>query len=230
MRLTFLGTGAAIPDGRLWSSLLVDGEILIDPSPTAPWALHRLGRDLARLRAILVTHVHADHTFGLPLLLCALQFRVRHRVPVIGPPGTRRWMRRLLRLAYPDVRLAARAIELAREVRLGPWRIRAIPMRHTVRAQGYLVTSRGVTLGYSGDTESCPGLRRLVDESDIAVVEMTSARRLPGHLTPQDVAALGRHVIATHVGLDRVPHGVRAARDLETVTILPRVRAPTRDL
>lgn len=218
MKITFLGTGAAISPGRLWSSLLVDDAILIDPSPTAPWAMKRAGADPSRLRAVLVTHAHADHAFGLPLLLAELRFRHGRDVPVAGPRGFARWTRALLRLAFADVDLPVRVLSRPR-LRIGPYRLQAVPLRHTVRAQGWLVSRGGRTLACTGDTEPCAGLRRLIGAADLAVVEMTSRCRLPGHLSHDDVRALAGRVVATHVGEARLPRGVRVARDFETMRV-----------
>lgn len=81
MQLTFLGTGAAtaVPlpfcacpacrtarqrggkDLRTRSALLVGDDLLIDCGPDTVSAAHRLGKDLTRVRTLLVTHAHGDH-------------------------------------------------------------------------------------------------------------------------------------------------------------------------
>jgi ribonuclease Z len=225
MRVTFLGTGSAVNKGRLLNSILVDGELLLEPSPTSVWAMQRLGLPFRRLQAIVVTHVHADHTFGLPQILLELK-RARRPVPLIGPPGFRSWVRTLLRLAYPDSTFAYSVIELRAGTlkRLGPWQIRAVAMRHTVRAHGYLLSKGASTLGYSGDTALGPGLQQLVASSDAAILEMTtSTTHLEGHLTARDIAAVAGSIplVVTHLSEQRprVPRGVRIARDLQTLRL-----------
>lgn len=80
MKLTLLGTGGA--DGwpnpfctcpscagmrsrgevRGQTSVLIDGVLLLDCGPEVPRAAERLGRSLAGLRHVLITHAHPDHT------------------------------------------------------------------------------------------------------------------------------------------------------------------------
>lgn len=81
MQITFLGTGAAtaVPlpfcgcptcrtarvrggkDLRARSALLVNDDLLIDCGADVVCSAHRLGRDLTRVRTLLVTHAHGDH-------------------------------------------------------------------------------------------------------------------------------------------------------------------------
>ena len=86
MEVVLLGTGAA--DGwpnpfcrcgscgearrlgvvRGQTSALVDDELLIDCGPEAPSSAVRLGRTLASVRHLLITHAHADHLAPQALL------------------------------------------------------------------------------------------------------------------------------------------------------------------
>lgn len=70
MKLVFLGTGAADwditrpkKDGefRRFSSVLVDGRLLIDPGPCVLEAAGTFGVDLSSVKYILNTHDHDDH-------------------------------------------------------------------------------------------------------------------------------------------------------------------------
>lgn len=71
MEVLFLGTGAAdwpaeasACEGttfRRFSSLLIDGQLLIDPGPRVPDALETFRVDASAIRYVLNTHPHADH-------------------------------------------------------------------------------------------------------------------------------------------------------------------------
>lgn len=71
MKIHFLGTGAAdwkpedaIPDTNLFrrlSSMLIDGELLIDAGPCVLESAATFGIDISKIRYIIQTHSHSDH-------------------------------------------------------------------------------------------------------------------------------------------------------------------------
>ena len=72
-----LGSGTAVPTTQRDNTALVlqkgVADVLID-CPGSPAArLERAGVDLMRLAAIVITHAHADHLYGLPSLIHNLQ-------------------------------------------------------------------------------------------------------------------------------------------------------------
>lgn len=107
-----LGTAGTIPlPRRRLSATLVragGGLALLDCGEGTQVALRERGWGLRRLRAILVTHAHADHVLGLPGLLLSLGFSGKgadEPLTVYGPPPLEDVLRGLLvvapRLPYP---------------------------------------------------------------------------------------------------------------------------------
>ena len=107
-----LGTGGTLPlPGRRLSAVLVragGGLALLDCGEGTQVALRDRGWGLRRLKAILVTHAHADHVLGLPGLLLTLAFSGKGEdepLTVYGPPPVEDVLRGLLvvapRLPYP---------------------------------------------------------------------------------------------------------------------------------
>jgi ribonuclease BN (tRNA processing enzyme) len=95
--LVLLGTaGAPMPcagRGGISSALVVDGRVfVIDCGRGAPSAFADAGLDFARLEAVFLTHLHADHTGDLPgMLLYPWGGRTGEEGPlppvrVYGPP------------------------------------------------------------------------------------------------------------------------------------------------
>ncbi|MCD6383989.1 MAG: MBL fold metallo-hydrolase, partial [Thermoplasmata archaeon] len=64
MILRFLGSGSAFSPGRMFSSVLVNDRILLDPSPTSPIGLKYLGIPPGDIEDVLISHMHGDHYLG----------------------------------------------------------------------------------------------------------------------------------------------------------------------
>ena len=74
--LLVLGTAASVPNadhdtvglalrGRDWA-------VLVDCGGSPLYKLSRMGVDLDHIRAVVLTHRHADHIYGLPMLVQGL--------------------------------------------------------------------------------------------------------------------------------------------------------------
>jgi ribonuclease Z len=238
--LTFLGTGNAFAPGRYWNSFLIDGRVLVEPSPSVLPNLRRVGADLAAIDAVFISHFHADHTFGWPFLLLEYMARTRRTSPlwVIGPPGVEGRLDEMLRVgAYPShARAAAVGVDLRfvdideGEQEAGPVRFRATRVEHepSLDCYGFVIRHDGRAIGYSGDTRLCDGLRKIAAGSDVLALEC--AERHDGHnvhMTLEGVRTLRAECphlpfILTHVDDDVDADGlpaVRVAEDLETIHV-----------
>src|SRR6266536_1147825 len=73
MRFVFLGTSASLPsDTRDTSSILFAAGgalVLVDVGGSPVQKLRRVGLDPLALTHVIVTHLHADHAYGLPALV-----------------------------------------------------------------------------------------------------------------------------------------------------------------
>ncbi len=107
-----LGTAGTIPlPKRRLSATLVrvgGGLVLLDCGEGTQVALRERGWGLRHLKAILVTHVHADHILGLPGLFLSLGFSGKgadEPLSIYGPPPLKDMLKGLLvvapRLPYP---------------------------------------------------------------------------------------------------------------------------------
>lgn len=237
--LTFLGTGNYLAPGRYWNSFVVDGHVLVEPSPIVLPHLRRSGIGADRLDAVLISHFHADHTFGWPFLLLELVRAGRDRpFFVVGPQGVEQFLVDMLELgAVRNVLEAARATLDVRHVEVdgswqqaGPLRLRAVEVEHVedLRCYGYLVERDGGVLAYSGDTRPCDGLDELAAAADVLVLECNGAHVPKTHMDETDVAALRDRFphlpfVLTHLGegvdVAGIP-GTVVPDDLATVTVL----------
>ncbi|GGJ02258.1 ribonuclease Z [Halobellus salinus] len=100
MRVTFLGTGGAVPTTeRGPSALLVerDGErLLFDCGEGTQRQMMRFGTGFA-VSHVFVTHLHGDHVLGIPGLIQTLDFNGREEpLALYGPPGSKPHLRSLI--------------------------------------------------------------------------------------------------------------------------------------
>jgi ribonuclease BN (tRNA processing enzyme) len=239
MELTFLGTGSAFAQDAFNAGYILDRRVLIDAGNPAHVLIPRTGHSTGLIELALITHQHADHTFGLPFVMAsrAIDHPDAPPLTIAGPPGFERYMSDLLSLAWGKKlhglvwgRLAPRFVELdgGDDVELAGFAIHAEEVVHVpdIPCRGYALSRDGVRFAFSGDSGVCPGLDRLVERSDHVLLEMTGPANDPSHLSRDAVEQIVRanpdkRFYLTHLSSrDPVP-GARIANDLETVELEP---------
>jgi ribonuclease BN (tRNA processing enzyme) len=197
-----LGTGVPIPDPQAQgpaTAITVGQRIfLFDAGPGVERQLTAAGlpfRD-GPVTAAFLTHLHTDHTLGLPDLIFT-SWVMGRRLPlrIIGPPGTKAMTDHLLAAWSEDIAIRTVGLEhgapggyrvAVREVEGGivydsaGVRITAIPVLHGdwKYAFGYRIEAPGKTIVISGDTRPSPALERAARGADILIHEVYPAVRL----------------------------------------------------
>jgi ribonuclease Z len=240
--LTFLGTAGFHATAGYWSSFLIGERILVETSPSVLRNLHVAGKQLDDIDVIFISHFHADHTFGWPFVLfTALRERRPSDLWVVGPPGIEAFLENMLKagaldhvvtwaLERPGV-FTLHYVEASEQPQeAGGVTFRAVRVDHDpiLDCFGYLIEVDGRTVGYTGDTTLCPGLRTLAGAADVLVSECNAHHDLsPVHLTFDDVRTIRREfpdlpIVLTHRDPDVDDGGlenVRIPQDFETITL-----------
>ncbi|MUV61173.1 MBL fold metallo-hydrolase [Halobacterium sp. CBA1126] len=172
MRLTFLGTGAAMPTGdRMQTGLLLEKSeerLLVDCGSGVLHTLARTDVGYEGVDTVLLTHHHLDHVSDLLPLLKARWLAGEEELTVAGPTGTEGLVTDLL-----DVHeyLQGRVDLTLREVDVGSFAVagfdvEAIETRHSMPGLAYKFDG---ALAFSADTEAFAGMGEFADGCEVLV-------------------------------------------------------------
>lgn len=129
MELTFLGTASCVPTlsrGVSCVALRYSSDLwLFDCGESSQIQLQKSRLSVSKVRRIFLTHMHGDHAFGLPGVLCMMGQATQESrekdasdgvdvVPldIYGPEGTRDLVRSVMQLSYSRVAAPYRIHEL----------------------------------------------------------------------------------------------------------------------
>jgi ribonuclease BN (tRNA processing enzyme) len=181
MRLTFLGTGTAMPNGeRNQTGLLLeagDDRLLIDCGSGVLQALADTEAGYEGVDTVLLTHHHLDHLSDLLVILKARWLAGEETLTVAGPPGTPDLVRGMLEVhdyMQDRVDLTLREVDETGAAEdphgVAGFEVRATPTRHSIDCLAYRLGHAGgdgPTVTFSGDTEAFPGLVEFADGSAV---------------------------------------------------------------
>ena len=214
MRVTFLGTGAATscplpychcsncrqawalggPSLRRRSSVLINGDLMVDPGPDMMTAAFNCRVSLWELRYCLLTHPHSDH-FDLNHLFTRHPEYAVVDMPVLHLYASRGALPRLVASARIEsydadlldpayckkmLNLEIHEVEALRTFEAGSYRVTAFPAHHdpTVEPLLYAIQDGTTTVFYGADTASLPeqaweGFHALKLRFDLVILDHT---------------------------------------------------------
>jgi len=201
MRITLLGTGAALPDpDRCQSSILITLDngrhFLFDCGEGATRQMVRANVNPADVGWVFFTHLHYDHICGFPFFVLTSWIFNRSGSPkVFGPRGTRHYVDHLFEegafridiLARSQYALRRKNLEAVRpevsELSPGPVyqdehvRVTADWVEHIPRdiceCFGVRIEAEGKVIAFSGDTAPCESMVTLARNADLLIHECT---------------------------------------------------------
>jgi ribonuclease BN (tRNA processing enzyme) len=248
----FLGSGTPLGEGgRLQACILVsngDRRVLLDCGSTSMVALACAGVEPESIDAILISHLHADHFGGVPLLLldaAVRPARVRRPVIVAGPGETAIRVRAALEVSgWSAAWTNAMANSRVEFVTLHDRQAKviaglsvtcfAVPHNPVTAPTALRLVWDGTTIGYSGDAGWTPALRDVAADADLFICGVWSfATADPTFLDYRTLVAQRgglscKRLILTHLGPDMLAHlddlaadAVELAEDGLTLTLAP---------
>lgn len=201
-----LGTGMPAPNpersGPATAVVVGRRVFLFDAGPGVERRIAEAGLPIDGPTAVFLTHLHSDHTLGLPDLIFTSWVMGRHTpLPIYGPHGTRAMTDHLMAAWAEDVDIRTHGLEhgrpggqrvSTREITPGVVydsagvKISAIAVLHGSWkvALAYRIDAPGKSVVISGDTRYSPDLAKAAAGAGILIHEVYSADRLAAEQRP----------------------------------------------
>ncbi len=198
--IVLLGTGGPRPDpdasGPATAIVVGSRVFLFDAGPGVERRLSAAKLPINGVTALFLTHLHSDHTLGLPdLIFTSWVMGRRAPMPIFGPHGTAAMTDHIVAAWQEDIDIRTEGLE--HEIR-DAWRVnvheiepgivydsagvrvRAIPVLHGSwkEAYGYRIETPGRIIVISGDTRPSDALRDATRGADVLIHEVYPASGL----------------------------------------------------
>jgi len=213
--ITFLGTSAAIPTKhRSLPSIHVKLDktaILLDCGDGTTKRIVDSGRSIFKINAVLLSHLHSDHLFGLPALWNSMSLLKRtQELQIYGPKGTFETIRKLMDVDSREIPfvISIKDLEPNDTFNIGKVSVSCAKAEHGVPALAYRLESDGKSMVYTGDTKPSKNIEKLAKDANVLIHDSTflspnDAERY-NHSTPEQAAKVAKNanvgkLVLTHL-------------------------------
>ncbi len=199
-RLVLLGTGNPNPEPERMgpASAVISGQraYIVDAGPGVARRAAQAGIAMKQITRVFITHLHSDHTIGLPDIIFTPAVTGRtEALEIYGPPGLKAMVSHIMKAWAEDMQIRLHGLEPSvpggyavhvHEVKAGEIyrdeavRVTAIRVPHGSwkNALGYRFDAPDKKIVFSGDTTYSEALARAAAGCDILVHEVYSAAGL----------------------------------------------------
>ena len=200
LKIIVLGASGPYPGSNDLPSVLVaygKNAILLDAGEGVQHRMKKCGYSVARVKTVMISHLHGDHVLGLlPLLQSRSLGGCRDKLHVIGPPGIREFIEDNMHLlkfepVYDIVidETLKHEFTINRDVH-----VQVFPVEHVVPTVAYAIHVSNIRLVYITDTRPLNEFPEAAVEPDVLIHDSTFAydmrdkAREYGHSTSVDAA------------------------------------------
>jgi len=249
MRVTFLGTGAAMPTGeRFQTGLLLedpDGDaepIVVDCGSGVLHGLAATDVGYEGIGTVLLTHHHLDHVSDLAVLLKARWLAGKTELEIVGPEGTRDLLEGMLSVHdYMEGRFELTFREIGPgSFSVAGYDVEAVETVHSMYCLAYRFETADAVFTFSADTEAVESVADLADGSAVLAHDCSfpDGIDVDNHPTPSQLGEVlsghdigrvylthlyphtdGHHEAMTESVEERFGGDVRIARDGLTIDL-----------
>ncbi len=180
MKISLIGTGAMYTKYNSASTLINDDLIVDMPNGTVKQLLKR-GFDLTKIKTILITHLHGDHTADIPFFIKYIfnSENLKEAINIVGPKGIKEKLIELFNAYNFEneaeinnyFNLNIKEI-LEGTINISTYNISSYLVEHGLEkpALGYIVND---ILGLTGDSGLCDGIEKIFSIADVVVSDVS---------------------------------------------------------
>lgn len=183
MKIQVIGTGT-IPTTRNGASVLINDHILFDVPNGNLKAMIKQNIDILKIDTIIISHTHADHCFDMPFVLWYRKNfgdnNEEKSINIITDEVTKETIENLIDSSHFNSAKEAKkefidAKEINNKKIFDNLEISNEQMEHVgiKYANGYMIKDKNISIGLTGDTCFCEGVRKLASNVDILISDMT---------------------------------------------------------
>lgn len=241
MKIRILGS-ADMNSACFSASYLINEKVLVDIPEGTCRRLTKTGIRPESTDAVLITHMHGDHMLGLPVW--ALKKTKVTPPPANGsiticvPAAEKENLQAIVCGSFATSFTEEKTGRFFRWIcedsfTLGDLKVTRIPVTHGILPNccGYLITDGTVTVGFTGDSCLCAGVKTIAALSDVVFCDCDNITGNEKHMGINDVTALTKEFpharfIATHMKdetraalLRETPAGITIASDGEVLEL-----------
>lgn len=212
MKVEVIGTGAIYTKYNS-ACTLIDEELIVDMPNGTLKQLLKNNHQPEKIKAILITHKHGDHTADLPFFLKYVYniMKVENEVTIIGPKGIEEKVIQLFDVYGFESReeiqelMKIRYIELDQEeyeIEIQNYKVQALQVSHGEEkpAYGYIINQ---SVGCTGDSKLCDNVEKIVENSKITIADTSLIKGDNSHMGINNIKYLTQKykkpIIATHM-------------------------------
>ncbi|MBR3132482.1 MAG: ribonuclease Z [Clostridia bacterium] len=216
MKVKTVGTGSISVKERS-ACCLIDEKILVDCGNGIVKTLLEQNVDVNKIDTLLITHLHGDHFADIPFLIMQRNFcPAENELNIFCPIGTEENVGKIFSLLYSDTsdwtisrdRAKINFVEFDsldnKEVTNGYFVDSYLVDHGNFKpAYGFVITNGEKRVGVSGDSTYCENIDKIVESSDISILDMSFIESGAKHMGVNDIKRLvekyNKKIIGTHM-------------------------------
>ncbi len=213
-QLKVVGNGEAFTSSLCNTSFRLDlggSAILIDCGYQVPPRLWSLDEH-SDIDLILLTHFHADHSFGVvPLLVRYLEEKRTRTLNIWGPKGIESFVTKILNLGYPGVskyfqyQIEFQEFDELDEKIFREIQIQSAPTIHSIPNLTYRLNFGSSSFSVSGDGKLTPKAQAMVAGVDIHFQETYELQdTIPSHCSFEEVLQMHKAGSMKSIGITHI--------------------------